>query len=80
MKLGVNLEHLDYNTVMKTSCFQRLSKTKFICILTGVIVYESLVGEHHDHLAHQDFSPRSTYTITIASGTSNPSTSTTTTL
>ena len=65
---------------MKISCLKRLSETTFICILTGVLVYESLVGEHHDHLPHQDFNPTSTYTITTTSGTSNPSTSTTTTL
>lgn len=41
---------------MNRPCLNKLTKTAFICLVTGVIVYESFVGEHHEHLPHQDFS------------------------
>lgn len=60
---------------MKINCLKWLSETTFVCIFTGVIVYEYLVGEHHDHVPRQDFNSTSTYIISTTSGTSNPSTS-----
>lgn len=64
---------------MNSPCLNKLTKTAFICLVTGAIVYQACIGEHHEHLPHQDFSSRLPFTLIMPnsiSGTSLPTLST----
>lgn len=37
------------------NCLREITQGIFKCIVTGVVVLVTLVGEHQDHLSHQTY-------------------------